>query len=250
MVGGESVPEEHHALFAQRDEDGSCIPSFQETVPDLKQGRVLLDGVDGGGERDSGGGECLDAVRLDSRDSGPVQRVFWVGIAGDQRLLLQCGFKNRIDQGLIEKTLTVILEENRIRSADQFPCPRNDGITVRSCRREDFPIDPDHLLALGDDPGFHDGRHRGIGEQSIRRYTLFPHELCQFFPGGVRPHDSQHGHCGGEFPEVACNVGGTSRVTRLPFDIHHRYGSLRRDPRHATPDKFVQHQVTQDKESL
>ena len=115
MVRGVIPAEEHHALLAQRHQQGACIPALKQDIAYLHEGAIFLHGVDRGGEGYSRGGECLGAVRLDRGDTWPLEGIFRIRVAGDEDSPFSGRFQQGVDEGLVEESLSVILDQDGIR---------------------------------------------------------------------------------------------------------------------------------------
>src|SRR5260370_20973113 len=151
------LPEKHHSVFAQRDQDVLSFPFLKKGFTRvLKIGvfcRRFL-GVTPGNPRCK---KRFSAVWFDNCNAAPVDRVSWIWI-GCYYLTSRGRLASNLGHQFgCHKALAVVFKNNRIgflevvsnrRDCHRYLCAR--------WGKDFFAIDPNHLLMQRDDTGFND----------------------------------------------------------------------------------------------
>ena len=152
-----------------------------------------------------------------------------------------------IGQILIEQSLAVIGDHHAIdalyRLVDEFQKLRPQ----HRCQRERaLAIHPHHLLMPRDHARLQNGvvartaQHAGGIDSRLRQQAGEP------AAAGIVAGDAEQRGLRAQAAQIARDIRRAARVEGLAGHVDDRHGRFRRDPRHAAPDEFVQHEVADD----
>ena len=250
VVGGFSGAEEHHALLAEGDEEDFAGPFFEQNPAHLRTASSFSTGSTGSLWGRPGGGEGLGAVRLHDRGAVPLQRVVRVGVDGEELAGGADAGGDFIGEALLDEALAVILDDDGIEVAAASPRWRRGAVELGLGGLEfALAIHADDLLVAGDDAGLDDGVVIGILLDGLNVDAFVGEEALEGVRVGVGPDHAENGGVGGEFAEVAGDVGGAAGVLGLAVHLDHGDGGFRRDAADAAPDELIEDEIADDQDA-
>ena len=251
-VIGRSLPvEKNDAMFPQGDEEGGDVESLQKQFSDRQERFVTKGGVGRSGVGLSSHGKGLGAIGFECGDTGPEEGVARIWIGGDDLMSLHGHLADAIDKVLGEKSFPIVFKNHPVHVGQEFGDALPGGIQGGGRGRKPLlPIHPDDLLLAGDNAGFDDRRHPLDFDESIGGDVLRSEEGFEVLGVGVAADGPADLDRLTKWAQIAGHIGGSAGITRLALDLHHRHGGFGRNAGNFSPDKFVQHDVSDHQQPL
>ena len=240
MVNRSIGLEERHSLLSERQEYALRTEPFQQDFSGFINLVPVL-------QPDSHHFFDFLPVWLENRDVLVFKEIIEFRIRGDHDGVFIGELDDLPDQILDDHPFIVILQDNRV---DGIDVPAEDiqdfGLDdVRNVILR-FPVDPDDMLLVGDDPGLDRRGSFAVDHYAIGRKAAFSNDAEKLIAAVVGSDDPDKEGFPSKRLYVLRDVCGSPQPRLLRFQIDHRNGGLGRNPADRSPEIAVEHQVPDD----